>query len=143
MSPLLKPPPVPDRYSEGFWQAAAEGRLALQRCDHCGHFAHPPVFVCPACLDPAASFSWEPVSGRGVIRTWTVMHMAFLPAFAAEVPWVIVQAELEEQAGLRYLANLLDGPSAELRIGAPVEVVFETLPGGMVLPQFRLAGEAG
>ena len=58
------------------------------------------------------------------------MHMAFLPAFTPDVPFVIVQVELEEQPGLRYLANLVDGPDVELRIGMPVEVVFERLPGG-------------
>jgi uncharacterized OB-fold protein len=99
------------------------------------------VFVCPRCLDPKASFRFEPVSGRGVIRTWTVMHTAFLPAFAPEVPWVIVQAELDEQDGLRYLAALVDGPTAGFGIGSPVEVVFEPLAGGLVLPQFRLVGE--
>jgi uncharacterized protein len=137
-----KPPPVPDERSEDYWRSTSDGVLALQRCTHCGHFAHPPVLVCPACQDPHPSFRFEPVSGRGVIRTWTVMHMAFLPAFEADVPWVIVHVELEEQPGLRFLATLVDGPDAEFTIGSPVEVVFETLPGGLVLPQFQLVRAA-
>ena len=54
-----------------------------------------------------------------------------------EVPFALVLVELEEQKGLRVLANLLDCPIDEVRVGLPVEVTFEEAGGGMVLPQFR------
>lgn len=38
-------------------RAAAEGRLALQRCDECGARLYPPRELCPACL--SASLSWD------------------------------------------------------------------------------------
>src|SRR3954462_15824753 len=104
-----KPLPVPDAHSEGYWKAAAEHVLAIQRCDHCGRYAHPPLVVCKACQSTRPAFHFEPVSGRGRIHTWTVMRDSFLPAFKPDVPYVVVVVELEEQKGLRVMANLKDG----------------------------------
>lgn len=140
-TPIPKPIPVPDHYSEEFWRAAADGVLAIQRCDHCGRFEHPPVFVCAVCHAPDAAFTFTPVSGSGVVRTWTVLHTPFLTAFADDIPYVLVEVELPEQAGLRYTARLVDGPDAPLRVGAPAEVVFEPTRDGFVLPQLRLVEE--
>lgn len=143
MSAVAKPVPVPDDRTQGFWDASAKGVLAVQRCDHCGHYEHPPVFACAHCHAGDAAFTFAPVSGRGVVRTWTVMHTPFLTAFADEVPYVLVEAELPEQPGLRYVARLVDGPGVALRVGLPVEIVFEPARDGFVLPQWRLSSEGG
>ncbi|HXC37451.1 MAG TPA: zinc ribbon domain-containing protein, partial [Burkholderiales bacterium] len=100
-----KPLPLPDAISQGFWDAASRHVLVIQRCGHCGTLAHPPRVVCANCLAPVPSWTFQPVSGRGRIRTWTVMRQSFLPGFKADVPYVIVEAELEEQKGLRVLAR--------------------------------------
>jgi uncharacterized protein len=132
--------PVPDERSAGFWRAAAGGVLAIQRCDHCGEYAHPPVVVCDACLSATPSFHFEPVSGAGVIRTWTVVRSTFLPAFSAEAPYVIVDVELPEQPNLRVLGRLVDGADAALACGAEVETVFTPVGPDIAIPQFRLTG---
>ena len=139
-----KPLPVPDPLSEEFWREAASHVLAVQRCSACGWYAHPPDVICVNCLSRERSFRFEPVSGRGRIRSWTVMHDAFLPGFRPDVPYVVVDVELEEQAGLRMIGQLVeagaDGPSLD----APVEVVFDDVAEGMAIPQFRpAAGRAG
>jgi uncharacterized OB-fold protein len=139
MTEIPKPLPRPDPVSEGFWAAAAEHVLAVQCCDSCGRLAHPPVVVCPACLSPAARFTFVPVSGRGRLRTWTIMRDAFLPGFRADVPWVIGEAELDEAPGVRLLARLLDDADAPLRIGAPVTVSFVDVAEGVALPALKLA----
>jgi uncharacterized OB-fold protein len=138
-----KPLPLPDASSQGFWEAASRHVLAIQRCGHCGILAHPPRVVCANCLAPVPSWSFQPVSGRATVRTWTVMRQSFLPGFQADVPYVIVEAELEEQKGLRLLARLvgrLDGPEAPLKVGSPVEAVFEDAAEGFAIPHFKLAG---
>ncbi len=137
-----KPLPVADARSEGYWQSAAAHVLAIQRCDHCGHYAHPPVVVCTSCQSARPAFHFEPVSGRGRVQTWTVMRHAFLPSFKPDIPWVVVVAELEEQPGLRVMANLKDGPDAPIKLGAALEVVFDDVSPGVSLPQFRLANES-
>ncbi|HLG67429.1 MAG TPA: OB-fold domain-containing protein [Acidimicrobiales bacterium] len=138
MGPLVKPLPSPDARTAPFWAAAARHVLALQRCDACGRFAHPPVIVCPSCHSGLASFSFVPVSGFGVLRTWTIMRDAFLPAFRADVPWVIGEAELDGAPGVRLLARMADPPDAPLRYGAPVETQFEDLAPGVAIPVLAL-----
>jgi hypothetical protein len=62
-----------------------------------------------------------------------------LPGFADLVPYVTVDVELDEQAGLRIIGRLLDGPRAPLAIGARVEVCFEDIAPGVAVPAFRLS----
>lgn len=137
-----RPVPVPDELSGGFWAAAARHRLAIRRCERCGWMSYPPDVVCASCLSPDRSFSWQEVSGRGTLRSWTIVHTAFLPGFAPYVPYVVAAAELEEQPGLRFTARLLDGPDAPLKYGAPVETDFEDVPerngAGVTIPVLRL-----
>ena len=137
-----KPVPVPDEGSRPFWEAAASHVLAIQCCDNCGWYSYPPVMICPNCLSYERSFRYQPVSGRGTVRTWTVMRDAFLPGFRPDVPYVVVSVELEEQAGLKIVGRLVDGPEAPLAIGAPVEVVFDDVADGVSVPEFTLAGRA-
>jgi uncharacterized OB-fold protein len=134
-----KPLPLPDSVSEGFWRATAEHVLAIQRCTHCRTYAHPPGVVCRACLASVPAWRFEAVSGRGRIQTWTVFRQSFLPGFKGDVPYVIVDVELAEQAGLRILGKLVDGPNAKLSIGTEVETVFEDTHAGLAIPQFKLA----
>jgi uncharacterized OB-fold protein len=134
-----KPVPVPDDESRPFWEAAASHVLCIQRCENCGWYSYPPVMICPNCLSPGRAFRFVPVSGRGTVKTWTVMRDAFLPGFKDDVPYVVVDVTLEEQAGLDLVGRLVDGPDAPLRLGAAVEVVFEEPADGVAVPAFRLA----
>jgi uncharacterized OB-fold protein len=130
--------PVPDERSAGYWEAAARHQLAIARCSRCGTYSHPPEIVCVACgsLDP--EFRFEPVSGRGRLRSWTTVRQALLPGFEALVPYIIIDVELEEQAELRLTGRLLDGPDAKLAWGAPVKVAFEDVAPGVSIPAFVL-----
>lgn len=136
-----RPVPVPDDRSRPYWDAAAEHRLAMARCSRCAMFVMPPDIVCSQCHSTDPAFTFVPVSGRGVVRSWTVMHQSFLPGFDSLVPFVLVDVELEEQADLRTIGRLLDGPDAALTIGAPVVVAFEDLAPGVSVPAFELAGD--
>jgi len=133
-----RPIPVADARSAGFWQAASEHRLAMQRCARCGWLSYPPDTICSSCLSPEGSFAWETVSGRGALRSWTVIRTAFLPGFAPYVPYVVAAAELTEQAGLRLVARLAGEPGPGLVYGAPVETVFEDVAEGVAVPMLRL-----
>ncbi|MGH8996611.1 MAG: Zn-ribbon domain-containing OB-fold protein [Acidimicrobiales bacterium] len=130
---------MPDDRSAGFWEAAAEHVLAIQRCTRCGFYHHPPVDICHGCLSPERSFRYEPVSGRATVRTWTVVRDAFLAGFAPDVPYVLAEAELDEQAGLRLVLLLVDGDESGMRLGLPVEAVFDDVTPGVSVPHFRAA----
>ncbi len=133
-----RPLPVPDPLSEGYWQAAARHELAIARCGQCGMFAHPPGAVCCACGSTDPRFEWMTVSGKGRLRSWTVVRQALLPGFADLVPYVTVDVELDEQAGLRIIGRLLDGPGSPLALGARVTACFEDIAPGVAVPAFRL-----
>lgn len=127
--------PVPDESSAPFWAAAAEHALKLPRCRPCGAFTLPPDSVCPHCKSTEPGFAYEPVSGRGKVRTWTVVRHSFLQGF--ELPFVLIDVELDAQPDLRMVGRLLDGPDAPLSLGDRVEVSFEDLAPGVAIPSFR------
>jgi uncharacterized OB-fold protein len=134
-----KPLPVPDEGSEGYWAAAARGVLALPRCGVCGRFALPPDVVCPECGSTDPRFTTEPVEGGGTVRSWTVVRDAFLPGFAGDVPYLLVDVELDAQPDLRMIGRLVDGAAAPVRVGDRVTVAFDALADGVMVPAFALA----
>ena len=139
--PLGRPVPVPDERSQPYWDAAADHVLAVARCSVCGKFSIPPDVVCQHCHTTEPDFTFVPVSGRGVVRSWTVMHQSFVPGFDDLIPFVLVDVELEEQDDLRTIGRLVDGPDAPLAIGTPVVVAFEDLAPGVSVPAFELVSK--
>lgn len=137
-TPLPRPVPVPDEHSDGFWAAARRGELALARCGACGAFCHPPGVVCPHCHNADPQFAFAVVDGAGSVRSWTVVRDSFLPGFADEVPFVLVDVELDAQTDLRLIGRLLDGPGAPLRPGDRVVLAFEHPADDVAVPAFRL-----
>ena len=131
-----KPVPVPDEISQPFWDAAKERRLVAQRCSQCGYYNHPPRLMCDRCSSQNLEFA--PLSGRGSIYSFTVMHQPSVAGFEAEVPYVNLVIELDEQAMLLMVSNLPRAELERVRIGGRVEVWFEDRGTNVVLPQFRL-----
>lgn len=134
----VRPVPVPDDTSAPFWEAAANHELTAARCSHCRAFTIPIDVACPHCQSTDPAFVFEPVSGGGAIRSWTVVRQSFLPGFAADVPFVLVDVELDDQADLRMIGRLLDGPDVELHLGDRVVAAFEDLAPGVAVPAFVL-----
>jgi uncharacterized OB-fold protein len=135
-----RPLPVPDALSAPFWAASARHELVVARCAACRSLTIPPDVTCPHCGASDPRFAFEPVSGHGAVRSWTIARESFLPGFAGILPFLLVDVELADQRGLRMIGRLLDGPQAPVRIGAPVTVAFEDLADGVSVPAFSLAG---
>lgn len=131
-----RPLPVPDESSAPYWAAAAEGVLTIARCSRCATLTLPPDVVCPSCGSTTPDFEFTPVSGRGRVRSWTVVRQSFLPGF--DVPFTLVDVELEEQQELRMIGRLLDGPEVELALGVAVRVAFERVTDDCAVPAFEL-----
>lgn len=129
----LRPAPLLTAENEGFWAAAAEGRLAIQRCDACKRWQHPPRAMCPVCHSVEQSF--VDVAGTGAVHSWSLLHHPRHPAF--EYPVVAVLVDLDE--GPRVLSDLVDADPADVRVGLPVQVAFAPTAGGDV-PVFRPRG---
>ncbi len=82
--------------------------------------------------------SFVPVSGRGTVYTFTVMHQRDVAGFEDEAPFVNIVVELVEQSQLLMVSNLPIAERSKVKIGATVEVYFEDRGEGLVIPQFRI-----
>lgn len=139
MTASARPVPEPDERSAPFWTAAAAHVLVLARCPHCERLCLPPEPTCPHCGANEPAYEFVPSAGRGTVRSWTVVRQAFLPGFDADLPFVLVDVEVEDQPELRLIGRLLDGAGAPLALGAAVDVAFEDVAPGVALPAFVLA----
>lgn len=132
--------PVPDEMSAPYWQACARHELKLARCSDCGAFSHPPDVTCPNCHSLEPQFAFEPVSGRGNVMTWILVRHSFLGGF--ELPFLLVDVQLDEHPHIRLIGRLIDGPDTVLKIGDSVTVAFDDLAPGVAVPAFTRAGAA-
>jgi uncharacterized OB-fold protein len=126
-----RPLPVDDDVDTGgFFEAARRHELAIRICDGCGAVLHMPRAYCHTCGSWAGR--WQPVAGRGRVYSWTTVEHQVHPAFP--VPYTIVLIQLDDVRA-RLVGHLPGAP--ELVEGQPMEVWFETLDDGVVLPQWR------
>jgi len=129
--PRILPSPMgPSAELYAFW---ARGELRLQRCAACGAWRHPPRYRCAACGSP--DVTWDLVSGRARVFTWTITHRPVDPAF--EPPYAVVVAELEE--GPRLVGMLAGIANDELRLDLSVVVELEPANDAVALVTFRHA----
>ena len=135
MTDPAKPLPRLTPDSQPFWDALRARELRLPYCAACGRPHLPPGPVCPFCF--ADQVEWRTASGRGTVSSWTVVHKAWFPAFAADIPYNVVQVELEE--GPRLTARVVGLPNDRLRVGLPVVIDFDEAREGVTLPRFRPA----
>lgn len=104
-----------DRY----WEALEDGEFRLPRCSGCGRWSWPADWRCGVC--GSWEMDWVEVEPEGTVYSWTRSHYAFdrTRERAAEVPYVVVLAEIPAAGSVRVLGALA-GDERGLRIGAPV-----------------------
>jgi uncharacterized protein len=107
--------------TRGFWEGTVKEELRVQVCGACGHTQLPGGPCCRECL--SQELTWERASGRGIVHSYTVVHRALHPAFAARVPYVLADIQLDE--GPMLTSNVTDAPPHEVSIGTSVEVWFD------------------
>ncbi|WP_214413062.1 Zn-ribbon domain-containing OB-fold protein [Sphaerisporangium fuscum] len=114
-----------------YWDACRRGELVVQACAACGRRVHLPAAECPYCGTPGPPFA--PVSGDGLVHTFTVVHRSFVPEFRGREPYVLAWVDLPE--GARAFGRVVGCPPERVRIGMPVRVTFDDDD----LPQWRPA----
>jgi hypothetical protein len=131
-------PPV-DRTNAGFWRAAAEGRLDVQRCTACGAHRHPPTEGCYRCR--SLDWEWDTLPGTGRIFTYTWVVQALHPAIESAAPYNVTVVEVDGTEGeaVRLVTNVVDATEDTLRVGATVTLACDRLEPEIGLPRFRLA----
>jgi uncharacterized OB-fold protein len=132
MSEYKKPIPAITPEMRPFFAAAKRHELVVQRCQECGTRRFPAREICSKCL--SRQVHWVAVSGRGEVFSYNVMHQVYHPGFADEVPYAVVVVRLEE--GVKLTSSLVGVPPQAIRIGMPVQVVFEDITDEVTLPKF-------
>jgi uncharacterized OB-fold protein len=130
-----KPRPRVSPDNKPFWDGCKQHRLLLPFCEDCGKPHLPPGPVCPHCFSDR--LAWREARGRGKVSTWVVVHKAWFPAFAEDVPYNVVQVELAE--GPRLTAKMVGLRDRKIEVGQEVIVGFEDVDDELTMPCFRLA----
>ncbi|MFN0090229.1 MAG: Zn-ribbon domain-containing OB-fold protein [Acidimicrobiales bacterium] len=136
-APYDKPLPSLSNLNRPFYEGLKERRLTLQRCLACREIWYPPGPFCPACW--SRDIEWAELSGRGKVTSWVVFHQAYYRSFEADLPYNVAEVELEE--GPRLLTNLVGVANDEIRLGMPVEIVYDDVTDAITLAKFRPAGK--
>ena len=84
----------------------------------------------------AGDQTWIEASGGGTLESWVDMHRAYWDGFKDDLPYRVCLVRLEEGP---VVVNNLVGEADNLRIGAPVRVVFDAVSQDVTLPKFTLA----
>ncbi len=132
MSEYYKPLPKPSPTSRPFWEAARRHELQIQRCAACREYIYYPRNRCPKCFSD--QLSWERVSGRGKVYSYTIVRRASSRAFSD--PYVLAIVELAE--GPRMTSNIV-APLDQVRVEMPVEVFFDDVTPEVTLVKFKPA----
>jgi uncharacterized OB-fold protein len=132
-----KPLPHITTEAKPFWDAAAQQKLAMQRCQDCHAYIWTPR---PACYECGSErLEWAQLSGRGEIYSFTVIRQivgrAASKAFEPDVPYVVAWIDLEE--GPRMISNVTGCPVEDVQIGMKVSVEFEQQSAEIWLPRFK------
>ena len=134
---LPAPAPFVNTEIKQFWDATAEGRLLLPRCQDCQAVIWFPRPFCPECA--STRVDWFQASGRGTVYSYTVNRRggADLPEYRNAGVYVLAYVELEE--GPRLMTNIVDCDPESLAVGLPVRVAFRELTEEWSAPVFRPA----
>lgn len=119
-----------------FWQAAASGRLVLQRCRKCGKLQFFPRPVCVGCF--SNELEWVESSGRGTLHSYSWVWVPRNPAFKEETPICYADIVLEERVLMQ--SRVIGASMEKVQVGARVKVAFQkTSNPEILLPVFELA----
>lgn len=130
---LVRPRPAVMKETAFFWEGAKAGELRIQECRGCRRLAHPPVVRCPAC--GSYDLGYRVASGRGTL--YSFVEPVHPPMPFMRYPYVVGLVELEE--GTRLLTNIVHCAPEQVRIGMPLELVFQQADPELRLPMFRPA----
>ena len=129
------PLPRPTTLSKPFWDACRSGKLTVQKCQDCDTLTFIPQPCCGNCL--SENLVWVESAGRGTLYSYTTVYRPQQPEF--EVPYTVVVVELDE--GYYMLSNLVGVEPEDVKIGTPLEVVFEERSDEITLPLFRVRAD--
>lgn len=120
--PRPRPLPKPTPTTRFFWDAAKEGKLALQYDPVARRYQFWPR--ANSTRTGKRNLQWRVVSGKGTVYSYTLTHVP-TPGFQDRVPYLVGLVELDEK--VRIIGNIVNVDPADVKIGMRVQVTFEKL----------------
>ena len=130
LASLSVPGPTSNALTAPFWQSAEAGRLTIQQCGSCDKWVFYPRAICPHCW--ADALEWQMASGKGRLKSFSVIWKPGHPGWIAATPYVVGLVELAE--GPTMLSHILV-PADGVAVGDPLHFA-PTNIGGRILPCF-------
>lgn len=116
---------------EQFYKYLADGKLMAGKCQKCEKIHLPPRPICDNCYNQ--TFQWLPVTGKGRLVTYTVIHIS-PPQFQSLAPYAVGIVQLE--GGLK-LPGMISGVSTDaLKIGLELAIDFKACTPGQCWPNW-------
>lgn len=116
-----------------FFEGAREGVLRLQRCGGCGSWTFPRKQKCQHC--GSDRMEWADASGKGILFSHALLRRVYHPRHEGRLPIHLAQVDLPE--GVRMSTNIVNTDKKTIKVGMPLEVVFEEFDDGGVIPVFQ------
>ena len=136
---VSKPLPAITTEAKPFWDAAAQQKLMIQRCQDCHAWVWTPRPSCNEC--GSEKIEWTQMSGKGEVYSFTVIRQvvgrAASKSFEPDIPYVIAWVDLDE--GPRLITNVIGCPVEAVKLGMKVPVQFEKASEKVWLPKFKPA----
>jgi uncharacterized OB-fold protein len=124
---------VPTPETAEYWAGCRRHELVIQRCKDCATYQFYPRALCTACA--SRSLEWIKASGRGKVRSFTVVRRAVSAEYSSDVPYVVALIELEE--GPTMMSNVVGCDAEQVSMDMPVEVAFEEWTVEVTVPMFK------
>ena len=126
-APYLKPLPQVTEANREFFEGLRRREFLVPKCDKCGDYNWVPYPACRSCL--SEDQTWTRVSGEATVYTYSVIYRG-PGAFDADVPYVVALGELTERPRpCLVLANLVGTDPEEIRVGMPIQIAYQDIPG--------------
>jgi len=126
------PAPGWEPLTEGYWRAAKDGRLVVQKCGDCGFHRWPPAWACFHCQ--STKWDWDELPGTGTVFSYTWADQRPV----AEVPLYnvsIVEVDGTQGEPVRIMTRVVADKDT-LQVGLPVVVTFEKFDDETAIPFF-------
>jgi uncharacterized OB-fold protein len=123
------PEPALNVGDERYFEAAAQGKLLLKKCNDCKEVHHFPRGICPFCF--STNLDWVEAKGNGTIYSYSVTRRA------GPIPYCIAYVTLDE--GITVLTNIVDCDLDTVKIGQKVKLTFKKTEAGVPIAMFAPA----
>jgi uncharacterized OB-fold protein len=114
-----------------FYKFLAQGKLMAGKCQKCGKIHLPPRPLCDNCF--SQEFTWLPVTNKGKLLTYTVIHIA-PQQFQHLAPYAVGIIQLESK--LKLPGMITGAAHDQLRIGMDLTITFTACDNTQPWPQW-------